>query len=563
MKHIRLGLITLVAFVAATAEAGTVVRLAGRVVDGAGNPVAEARISEFWFAEQAAPLEPVRPTLSDSGGRFSLEVELHGRDSVVMAMDSAGMLGGTVIVSATAPGEPIEIELRPMAEVRFRYASEQPDRSLNETYATLSIGENKLRIAGGRSRAGDFSMKLPPGRYTIQGSEVRHDNDIREFWLTPGMDVDLGNIGLKLSKFTRLIGKPAPTWHITDARGVSKDVQPADFKGKWVVIEFWGYWCGPCTHRGLPGWIDFVDDHAADSDKFIVLAIHDPQATDFAMLDEKLQPISRRAWHGRSLPFPILLDRSGRTVDEYGVKGWPTAVLIDPEGRVVDFPWKPFVLGSWACEDFLASKLTPLPAATRIVSALDRGLSIAVEESESLVETLNFYGKVSRIAIRFDPDEMKAAGIDEKVRISLTLGGSLTLRAWLNLTLEPFGLTYVADGEGLRIVRGSPGNVGSLSQPSPWQMVENELVSEVLGQKVTLDFQDESLRQVIAKLEAATGESFVVDPVCRRSGTIDRGIRITGAAVDEPLSSTLTRLLAPLGLKYVVRNEAIVLTTRD
>ncbi|HVC97378.1 MAG TPA: TlpA disulfide reductase family protein [Pirellulales bacterium] len=559
--NIRLGLSAVVALIAASAEAGAVVRLAGRVVDTTGNPVAEARIAEWWFAEQSAPLELALPTLSGTDGRFSLEVELYNRDSVLMAIDSTGILGGLATISATSPQEPINIDLQRLVEVRFRYASEQPDLSLGETYVTVSVGDKRLRVAGGRSRAAKFAMKLPPGRCTIRGGETRHDEDDREFTLERGKDLDLGEIKLQPSKVTQLIGKPAPAWHITDARGVSKDVQPADFKGKWVVLEFWGYWCGPCVRRGLPGWIDFVDNHAADGDKFVVLAIHDPQATDFTMLDEKLKPIVRRAWHGRSLPFPILLDTSGRTVEDYGVKYWPTAVLLDPEGRVVDFPAKPFVLGSWACEDFLASKLTPLPAAIRISSALDRGLSIAVGEGETLADTLDFYGKVGRITIRLDPDELKAAGVDEKVPVPLTLGGSLTLRAWLNLTLEPFGLTYVENGDGLRIVRGSPENL-RLSRPSPRQIKENALVGEALKQKVTLDFQGESLKQVIAKLETATGESFVVDPACNKSGTIDRDIRVTGSAADEPLSSALTRLLAPLGLTFVVRNEAIVLTSR-
>src|SRR5262249_4407948 len=150
-------------------------------------------------------------------------------------------------------------------------------------------------------------------------------------------------------------------WNVTDARGVPKSVKLADFRGKWVVLNFWGFWCGACVNRSLPGWIDFAEDHAAVRDQFEVLAIHDPQATDFPMLDEKLTSVINRSWHGRGLPFPILLDTTGKTIEAYGVEHWPTVVVIDPSGRVVDVPQG---LGLSA-EDYLASKFPPLPTATR------------------------------------------------------------------------------------------------------------------------------------------------------------------------------------------------------
>ena len=64
----------------------------------------------------------------------------------------------------------------------------------------------------------------------------------------------------------------------------------------------------------------------------------------------------------------------------------------------------------------------------------------------------------------------------------LALGGKLTLRAWLNLALDPFGLTYVADGDGLRVVRRTPDNAG-LSRPSPRQEADNAFVREALKEK--------------------------------------------------------------------------------
>ena len=133
----------------------------------------------------------------------------------------------------------------------------------------------------------------------------------------------------------------------------------------------------------------------------------------------------------------------------------------------------------------------------------------------------------------------------------------MTLRAWLNLAIEPFDLTYVADGESIRVVRRTAENAG-LAQPSPRQKAENALVTEALQKKVTFVFKDAPLKQVIATLESLTSETFLVDPACRLAGTIDPDKTISGSAENEDLSSTLTRMLSPMGLTFEVRNEAVI-----
>jgi hypothetical protein len=65
------------------------------------------------------------------------------------------------------------------------------------------------------------------------------------------------------------------------------------------------------------------------------LAIHEPTAKSFADLDPKMEPLKTKYWGGKDLPFPILLDSSGETLKRYGISGFPTTILIDPEGRVV------------------------------------------------------------------------------------------------------------------------------------------------------------------------------------------------------------------------------------
>ena len=70
-------------------------------------------------------------------------------------------------------------------------------------------------------------------------------------------------------------------------------------------------------------------------DHFQILAFHDPSAKGFAHLDKKLARLEKFVWKGESLPFPILLDTTGKTVKAYGVSAFPTMVLIDPDGNVV------------------------------------------------------------------------------------------------------------------------------------------------------------------------------------------------------------------------------------
>jgi thiol-disulfide isomerase/thioredoxin len=538
--------------------AGAIVEVSGRVMDREGKPVVGARVAENWFSDQGAALAPGGTVRTDSEGRFSMEMEFHGRDRLLMAVDSTGHRGGVAVIPVKKPGSAIQIEMGPLVDVRWRFTCEESGQVVGATFASMELPSDRLRVAAGRSGLPIFAMKLPARHYHFRGGDGnRYVDATREVTLVEGQPVDLGAIDLKLTPKARLFGKEPPAWHITDARGVSKNARPSDYKGKWLVLDFWGYWCGPCVGRSLPGWIDFAEDHAADRDKFEIITIHDPKATDFAMLDAKLEPIVRREWRGRSLPFPIVLDTTGKTVEAYGIEHWPTVVLVDPQGHVADFP----VGIGFDAEDFLKSKLPPLPVNVRVARALDRTIGLANDDDGTLAELIHFFYTVGRIRLRMDPDALKTAGIDKDTLVPLKLNANLTLRAWLNLTLDPFGLTYVADNDGgLRIVRSTAENT-AISRPSPRQQAENARVREFLKSKVSLDFKQEPLGGVGATLTAMTGESFVLDPVAWRSGAIDPKTTVAGSAREEAIGLALRRLLEPLGMTLVVRDEVVMFTS--
>jgi hypothetical protein len=79
----------------------------------------------------------------------------------------------------------------------------------------------------------------------------------------------------------------------------------------------------------------FYEEHAADRGRFEILAFHDAEAKTFAELDPKLADLKADAWGGKDLPFPILLDASGKTIRDFDVHSFPTTILIDPEGNLV------------------------------------------------------------------------------------------------------------------------------------------------------------------------------------------------------------------------------------
>jgi len=299
----------------------------------------------------------------------------------------------------------------------------------------------------------------------------------------------------------------------------------------------------------LPGLIDLYEAHKKDRDKFEIIAFHDGTVKDFADLDKKMESPKQKFWNGRDLPFPILLDATGQTIKDWGVDHFPTTLLIDPEGKLVDE----------AGEDALAEKLPSLPMSVRVAKALDRNVSLSIEDSK-LDEACKFLSLRSHVPIRLDAEDLKAAGITPATSVPLTIAGSLSLRSWLNLLLEADGLTYAQDDKGIVIRRHKPGALPT--ELSAMQRTCAQRIEKVLDQKISFDFKDKPLSEVAQFFEGKTQENFVLSPRDRKAGLLDPKMLVTGSAKDMPLREALTKLLGPLGVGFTIRDEVIVLTAK-
>lgn len=127
----------------------------------------------------------------------------------------------------------------------------------------------------------------------------------------------------------------APRLHAKSFRGaaapsfvVEKWITPKPaMAGKFVLIDFWATWCGPCR-QSIPHLNALQEKF---KDQLVVVGLSDESEADIRRMT---QP---------KMNYAVAFDTSARTMREVQVKGIPHALLIDPKG-IVRFEGMPHYL---------------------------------------------------------------------------------------------------------------------------------------------------------------------------------------------------------------------------
>jgi peroxiredoxin len=119
------------------------------------------------------------------------------------------------------------------------------------------------------------------------------------------------------------IGMMAPDFTMNDSTG--KGVALSSFHGKYVLLDFWASWCGPCR-RENPNVVETYKKYKDKNFTILGVSLDENKASwEKAIAEDGL------AWNHVS----DLKGWSNAVAAEYGVKAIPTNYLLDPTGKIL------------------------------------------------------------------------------------------------------------------------------------------------------------------------------------------------------------------------------------
>ncbi|HSD32185.1 MAG TPA: redoxin domain-containing protein [Gemmatimonadales bacterium] len=124
-------------------------------------------------------------------------------------------------------------------------------------------------------------------------------------------------------------GSPAP--ELTNGSWLNSDrpLRLRELRGRVVLLNFWVFTCYNCTNT-VPSLVEF--DHRYRDRGLTLIGIHTPEFPPYAGEHDKGNLSRALAQYG--IGYPNAQDNDSRTWNAYGIRYWPSFVLIDKQGVI-------------------------------------------------------------------------------------------------------------------------------------------------------------------------------------------------------------------------------------
>ena len=121
------------------------------------------------------------------------------------------------------------------------------------------------------------------------------------------------------------VGKQVIDLQMRDLEGQTHRLSEYVGKGKWVLIDFWASWCGPCRAE-MPELVKVYKKFHANGFEVVGISLDD-DAEDWQKAIKKM----KLTWHHLS----DLAGWDSKAVKTYKVFGIPSNLLVNPKGKIV------------------------------------------------------------------------------------------------------------------------------------------------------------------------------------------------------------------------------------
>jgi thiol-disulfide isomerase/thioredoxin len=123
--------------------------------------------------------------------------------------------------------------------------------------------------------------------------------------------------------------RPGPSWKNQSWLNSDRPLTLEGLRGRVVLLNFWVFTCYNCTNT-VPSLVDF--DRRYRDKGLTVVGIHTPEFPPYAGEHDKANVA--RALERYGITYPNAQDNDSRTWDLYGIRYWPSFVLIDRKGNI-------------------------------------------------------------------------------------------------------------------------------------------------------------------------------------------------------------------------------------
>ncbi|MFA7327001.1 MAG: TlpA disulfide reductase family protein [Candidatus Kapaibacterium sp.] len=153
--------------------------------------------------------------------------------------------------------------------------------------------------------------------YLIKNLKELAEFDDLDSWPKTGIPKTLAQLELDTMSY-------APDFSFKTIDG--KELRLSDYKGKWVLLDFWGTWCGPCVME-TPFLVEAYN--TLGGKKFEMISIANDRSVE--VVSEYVKK-NEMKWTNT-----VALEGYAKGVlEQYGITSYPTMILIDPMGKFID-----------------------------------------------------------------------------------------------------------------------------------------------------------------------------------------------------------------------------------